>query len=401
MIPQITSIETVSNKRFPKALWVILHSSDGAKGLGETSFGPAVVETFIHSEAAPLVLGQDPRNMDKLWTSISRIGVTGRVQGAEMRGLSALDMALWDMRARVLGVPVSQLLGGMSRDKVRVYNTCAGYSYGVNQKGAMPAGVPDYRPEMPYEDYYAFMNDAGTLAASLLSEGFTAMKIWPFDKFAPASGGQYISKKELSEGAEPFRLIREKVGDKIDVMLELHSMWNLQSAEKIAKAVEPYGPFWIEDPVVMDDPGALAEFRRSTSIAVTASETVASRWRFRELLEKRAMNICMLDVCWTGGISEARRIAAMAEAFQIPVAPHDCVGPVSFLFSLQLSLSAPNGLIQEVVRAHMSSWYKEIVDTLPKVEGGYAYPIEATGCGAWLKDSLFEDPDTSIRTTTL
>ena len=158
------------------------------------------------------------------------------------------------------------------------------------------------------------MTDAGELADDLLSQGFTAMKIWPFDGYSNDTNGQFISATELDEGTEPFRKIREKVGNRMDVMVEMHAIWNLSSAKRIAKSVEPTDPFWFEDPVPMDNFDTLAQFRQSTHIATTASEQVASRWAFREMFEKQAMTICMFDISWVGGLSEAKRIASMAHA---------------------------------------------------------------------------------------
>lgn len=151
----------------------------------------------------------------------------------------------------------------------------------------------------------------------------------------------------------------------------------------------------------MDNIDALAEFRESTHIATTASETVATRWAFREMMEKQAMTICMFDISWVGGISEAKRISTMAEAYRMPIAPHDCVGPVTLAFSVQLSLNAPNALIQETVRAYNATWYKDIVDKLPRIEGGYAYPSEEPGIGMVLLESFEKNADTTSKRSDL
>ena len=151
----------------------------------------------------------------------------------------------------------------------------------------------------------------------------------------------------------------------------------------------------------MDNIDTLVEFRRSTDIAVTASETVATRWAFREMFEKQAMTICMFDISWVGGISEAKRIAGMAEAYHMPVAPHDCVGPVTFMFSVHLSLNAPNALIQETVRAFNTTWYPDIVDQIPTIENGYALPPVGIGACQTLLDSFVNDPETIIRESNL
>ena len=401
--PVITRIETFRNPEYPLIVWARIHSSDGFVGLGETSFTPDAVETSIHSEIASYLLGEDPNRLDIHWERMSRRFKTQRGRGVDSSSVSAIDMALWDLYAKRVNQPLYQVLGGLSRDRIRVYNTCAGYSYGVKSKakGGWKAGQIDYDPDRPYEDYHAFMTDAGALADDLMSQGFTAMKIWPFDGYSNETNGQFISLAELEEGTEPFIKIREKVGNKMDVMVEMHAIWNLSSAKRIAKSVEPTNPFWFEDPVPMDNIDTLAQFRQSTHIATTASEQVASRWAFREMFEKQAMTICMFDISWVGGISEAKRIASMAHAYAMPIAPHDCVGPVTLMFSVHLSLNAPNALIQETVRAYNATWYKEIVTELPKIENGYVYAPEGIGTGTELLESFLSDPQTTLQASDL
>lgn len=393
--PTITSVETLRNPEYPRILWVRIGTSDGLFGLGETSFEPATVETWVHENAANYLLGQDATQLDLHWFKLNTYGARHRARSSDMSGISAVDMALWDLHAKRHNVPLYEALGGLSRDRIRIYNTCAGYSYGVKREGRLATGEVDYMPDQPYEDQQAFMTDAGALADDLLSSGITAMKIWPFDQFVGKTNGQFISMADLDEGTEPFRKIRDKVGNRMDVMVEMHSLWNLPSAVRVAKSVEPTEPFWFEDPVPMDNIDALAEFRRSTHIATTASETVATRWAFREMMERQAMTICMFDISWVGGISEAKRISTMAEAYRMPVAPHDCVGPVTLAFSVQLSLNAPNALIQETVRAYNATWYLDIVDELPRIEGGFAYPGDEPGIGMNLLESFEKHQDTT------
>ena len=399
--PIIEEIKTIRNPEYPHIIWLEIKSSDGTKGLGETSFNVDAVEALIHDEFGLYLLGKDPYQMDLHWDELARKMRIIRGRGVDGSAVSAVDMALWDLFARSVKQPLYQVLGGLYRDKIRVYNTCAGYSYGVKRKGRYKAGNIDHHPESIYEDQHAFMNDAGALAEDLLSEGFTAMKIWPFDKYSNESNGQFISLQDLDEGTEPFRKIRNTVGNRIDIMVEMHSLWNLPSAVRIAKSVEPLSPFWFEDPVAMDNIDTLAEFRHSTHIATTASETSSLRWSFREMFEKQAMTICMLDISWVGGISEAKRIASMAHAYHMPIAPHDCVGPVTLMNSVHLSLNAPNAIIQETVRAYNATWYKEIVDALPVIKNGYAYPPTGSGVGTNLLKSFIIDKKTSTRVSTL
>ena len=150
----------------------------------------------------------------------------------------------------------------------------------------------------------------------------------------------------------------------------------------------------------MDNPRALASFRESTSIHVCASETIGTRWGFREMFELGALDIAMLDVTWTGGISEARKIATMAEVYSLPVAPHDCVGPFTLAANIHLCMNLPNAMVQEVVRAFMSGWYKDVSVGLPEVINGYIHAPHNPGLGVQLKPEVYKRSDAVVRTTT-
>jgi galactonate dehydratase len=371
---KVVRIDTLRLGEFPNILFVLVHTDEGLTGLGETFFGARAVEAYVHETAAPYLLGKDPLRIDQHAGQL--YGYLGYASsGAETRGNSAVDIALWDLFGKVANQPVYQLLGGKSRERVRTYNTCAGYRYvrEAPRQEVSNWGLSEHE-EGPYEDLDAFLNRPGELAEGLLSEGITGMKIWPFDPHAEESGGHYISEEGLQEALEPFRRIREAVGERMDVMVEFHSLWDLPTACRIARALEEFEPYWFEDPLKADDLDALAQFARSTSVPVTASETLSGRAAFRELMEKGAAEIVMLDVSWCGGIGEAKKIATMAEARHLPVAPHDCTGPVVFTASTHLSLNLPNALVQESVRAYYTGWYKELVTALPSVADGYVSP---------------------------
>ena len=187
----------------------------------------------------------------------------------------------------------------------------------------------------------------------------------------------------------------------MDVALELHSLWNLPAAVQIARAVAPYAPMWVEDPVPMDNPDVVAEFRRATGVPTCASETLSTRSAFLSLFTRQAVDVCMFDVSWVGGISEARRVAALAETYHLPVAPHDCVGPLTLAFSVHLSLNLPNALIQETVRAFNTGWYREVLTELPPIRDGHVYPPEGPGIGTELRRSFLADPRLARRASEL
>jgi L-alanine-DL-glutamate epimerase-like enolase superfamily enzyme len=300
---------------------------------------------------------------------------------------------------KALGCPVYQLLGGLSREKIRVYNTCAGYTYNASggRRRLVTTAGQDEPAEGPYEDQVAFTRRPAELAHSLLDMGITAMKIWPFDPFAEASGGREISAADLNTGLEPFRKIRAAVGASIDIMCEFHSLWNLPAAVRIAQALAEYKVYWSEDPVKMVNPDVLADYRRRVRIPVCASETLATRHAFRDLLVKEAVDYVMLDLSWCGGISEAKKIATMAESWLRPVAPHDCTGPVVLIASLHLALNAPNALFQEVVRAYYTGWYKDLVTELPRIENGEAHAMRGAGLGTALLPDLKRRADVTVQ----
>jgi L-alanine-DL-glutamate epimerase-like enolase superfamily enzyme len=383
---RIARIETVRIAEHRNLCWVRIHSDEGLVGLGETFFGSAAVEAYIHETAAPLLLGQDPLQIDRIATRLT--GYLGFAStGVETRGNSAIDIALWDHFGRLTGQPVAQLLGGFSRPSIRTYNTCAGTAY-MQEGGQAVANYGLSGGRNRYADLDAFLHRADELAEDLLAEGITAMKIWPFDMAAEKSGGLYIGAADLKAALAPFEKIRKRVGDRIDVMVEFHSMWSLLPAMQIARALAPYGTFWHEDPIRMDTLGDLARYAAASAAPVCASETLATRSRFRDLLETGAAGIVMLDLSWCGGLSEGKKIASMAEAWHLPVAPHDCTGPVVLAASTHLSLNAPNALVQESVRAFYRTWYRDLVTALPEVRDGQITVPLGPGLGLDLAPDL-------------
>jgi len=180
-------------------------------------------------------------------------------------------------------------------------------------------------------------------------------------------------------------------------MAEFHSLWNLDQAKRIARALEEYRPFWSEDPIKMCDVATLKEYGRSTSIPVCASETLGGTAPFRDILQAQAADVVMLDVGWCGGLTEARKIAALAEAYQRPVAPHDCNGPVVWVASIQLMLHIPNALVMETVRAYHTTWYKDILTELPQVKDGYIYGLAGAGLGTRLLPDLLKRDGVQVK----
>ncbi|NAZ36213.1 mandelate racemase/muconate lactonizing enzyme family protein [Rubellimicrobium sp. CFH 75288] len=382
---RIRALETVRAAERPNLLWLLVHTDEGLSGLGETFFGAGAVEAHVHEWIAPRVIGRDPLAIDALSRDLR--GYLGfRSAGAEMRGNSAFDIALWDLWGRATDQPVAQLLGGFTRSRIRTYNTCAGPGYIARADGQTSRNWGLGSTDL--DDLDAFLHRADELALSLLEEGITAMKIWPFDAAAERTGGLDIAPEELRTALSPFEKIRRAVGDRMEIMVEFHGLWHLTPAIRIARALEPFDTYWHEDPIRLDSLASLRRYADASPAPVCASETLAGRWGFRDLIETGAPGIVMLDLSWCGGLSEARKIAAMAEAWHLPVAPHDCTGPVVLAASTHLALNAPNALVQESVRAFLRTWYRDCVTALPEVRDGHIGVPPGPGLGLDLHPDL-------------
>jgi galactonate dehydratase len=395
---KITAVETVRLGEFPNLVWIRLRTDEGLTGLGETFMGAAAVEAYIHESAAPKLIGRDPIQIEAINKSlINYLGWRGT--GVETRGNSAIDIALWDLFGKAIGRPVCEALGGKSRDRIRVYNTCAGYKYIRDERSQAVANWGVGNSRGPYEDLEAFLHRADELAQSLLEQGITGMKIWPFDIAAERTAGWDISPAELDAALEPFARIRKAVGNRMDIMVEFHSLWSLPMAQRLARALAQFDTYWHEDPLRLDNLADLKAYAEHSKAWVCASETLAYTHSFREYLETGVAGVAMLDLSWCGGLSEARKIAALAEAWHVPVAPHDCTGPVVYAASCHFSLHARNALIQESVRAFYTGWYTELVTELPPITKGEVTVNMKPGLGLDLLPDLDRRKDASVRTT--
>jgi galactonate dehydratase len=391
---KITAIETVRIEDNANLLWILVHTDEGITGLGETFFMARTLETYVRDQIAPRVIGENPLDIERLSRKL-RPYVGYRSPGVEMRANSAFDVALWDILGKVTGQPVAQLLGGFARREIRTYNTCAGTAYMRNASGQTSANYDlAGRRRDKYDDLNAFLNAADELASDLLGDGVTGMKIWPFDLAAEKTNGQSIDRTDLKAALQPFEKIRKSVGDRMDIMVEFHSMWELLPAIELARALEPFETYWHEDPIRMDSLADLRRYAAASRAPLCASESLATRSGFRDLLETGAAGILNLDITWCGGLTEAHKIASMAETWHLPVAPHDCTGPVTLAVGTHLSLSAPNALVQESVRAFYRTWYGEVVNQLPPIKDGMITVPPGPGHGLELS------PDIDKRFTT-
>ncbi len=245
---KIVSIETLRAAEFANVIWVRVHTDAGVIGLGETFYGAGAVEAHIHDTLAGRLLGRDPLQIEAIHRDMLNLPMAQSSTGAEYRAASAVDIALWDIFGKVCNQPVHQMLGGLCRPKQRIYNTCAGYGY-VRSTNIKPVSTWNFSADAgPYEDLNGFMTRADAVAESLLESGITAMKIWPFDPAAMENDGMFITAAQLKTALEPFEKIRRAVGDKIEIMVEFHSLWNLPMRQEDRAGARTLQPDLVRGP---------------------------------------------------------------------------------------------------------------------------------------------------------
>jgi galactonate dehydratase len=338
---KITQIETlVCHARMRNWIFVkVLTDQPGLYGWGEATLEwhtRAVVGAI--EDLRTLLIGEDPTRIEHLWQMMYRQHFwhgTGIVRGT---AISGIDIALWDILGKVHGVPCHKLWGGPVRDYVRLYCHLGG--------GKM-------------EDFYQTAPaDAGRfadLARQAVAEGFTAFKSMAVPETMPLEGHRPIRYAEAC-----VRAMREAVGDSIDIMVDCHARPSPRMGLRFARALEPYGLYFFEEPCWPETIDDLALIQRAVSTPIATGERLVTQHAFRELLEKRAASVLQPDLTHCGGFSEARRIAAMAEAYRVALAPHNPQGPVSTAASLEFGFATPSYLICESVHRDVP-WRQDIV----------------------------------------
>lgn len=394
---KIRLVETIRPANQVNVCFMRLHTDTGLVGLGETFYGASSVEAYLHDHVASELFRLGDITPGFL-ASVLRPYTGYQGSGVETRASGAVDMALWDLLGQSAGLPLSELFGGAVQESVPIYNTCAGAGYvaQTSRQDTQNWGLPDDDHAGPYEDLRSFLTRPADLARELTAEGIGGMKVWPFDRAAEFTGGLSISREELDSGIAVVAAIREAAPD-MDIMVELHGLWYPRAAARICQALADYDPAWVEDPIRPDATQALAALRDQTGVPIATGETMAGVRTFLPLLESGAVDVLTLDPSWSGGITEARKIASLAEAYGVPIAPHDCTGPVSLAVATHLVCSQPNGLVQETARAFMRTWYPELADGIPQIREGRIAPHRVPGHGVKLTEDFLARTDTHSR----
>ncbi|MGE3819889.1 MAG: galactonate dehydratase [Isosphaeraceae bacterium] len=344
---KVTKLETF--KVAPRWLFLKVHTNAGIVGLGEPVVeGRADTVAEAIREIAPYLVGKDPRQVAHHWQAIYRHAF---YRGGPIltSALSGIDMALWDIKGKALGVPVYELLGGPTRTRVRVY--------------AHARNLAQVRER--------------------LAQGFTAFKTQP----ATRRPARYVeTPAEVRHAAERFGALRQLVGEDVDLGIDFHGAISPATAKLLIKAIEPYQPMFIEEPCQAQNHDVMAEIARGTHLPIATGERVFTKWGFREVLEKRAATILQPDLCHAGGITEVRLIAGMAESYYAAIAPHNPLGPISLAAGVQIAASIPNFLCQEQV-----SLGEGYLKTPFRVREGYLDLPSGPGLGIELDEDAMAD----------
>lgn len=401
---KITAIESVVPQDImPGLLLVRVHTESGIIGHGETYYGPTAVQALIHDWMSARLLGADALAIESHWRFFYERFANFGVRGAELRAISAIDVALWDILGQVCRQPIYRLLGGPVRDRVAVYNSCGSPTYG-RTPGFGKVGWPGYGglgEPGPLADSYNLFHNPVELAQELVAEGYTAVKTWSFDGAAHRHGGMRITLEELNHAIRPLMEMRKAVGDKLEILVDGHGFFMLPAALRIAEALRDVQPLWLEDVLKTDNLETLADFRKQSRMPISISEMLLSRPDFARVLENQGTDFAMIDPTWVGGISETARLAHLAQAYNVPATMHDCTGPLTLMSGIHVNAAVPGCCFQETVRAHIRSFYKDLIDEIPVVRGGYAELPTRPGIGVALNPDLFTSRHSTFRRTAL
>jgi L-alanine-DL-glutamate epimerase-like enolase superfamily enzyme len=382
---KITTVESFVHSDFPNIIYVKIGTDAGVYGIGESYYFGRTVATFIDEFIAPTLIGLDPANIENISRKLTTY-VGALSSGVEMRAKSAVDIALWDIKGKVEGKPIYQLLGGSSKE-IPIYNTCAGRGYmRKSDQDSSAWGISADNDQ--YEDLQAFLSDAGALAKTLLAEGIGGMKIWPFDIYAEKNDGADISEEDLKKGLVPLQKVRDAVGGKISLKLELHALWSPKAAKKIFEATKDLNLTWIEDPIYPDSLDDYAILRSKGYAPIAHGETVSSMTRVNALLKNDYIDVLTLDLGWCGGFTQGIKFTEATKKYGKSIAPHDCSGPIGLIAGTHLSTASENAVVQETSRASLRTWYPMIVSKLPTITNGKISLGKESGLGTDLTSTF-------------
>ncbi len=362
---QITRIDTIPVGSF---VYVKIHTGDGLYGVGEASLsGRQTAVLGALEQISPVLIGCDATRIEHIWQDIYR-GTFWRGGPVLQSALAGIDIALWDLNGKALGVPVHRLLGGLARQKVLVYRHVGGNT---------PAQLVER-------------------SQALLDEGWKVLRISPI----VCGGGTdhradvgFDPTRAILNGVAHMAALREGVGPEVEIIFEVHTRLSPTRAIELCRQLEPYRPFFVEDPIRSENPGAFRTLRQQTSVAIGTGEQLHDKWAYRQLIEEELIDYLRVDICHTGGITEGKKLAHLAEMHYQELATHYTSSPVSSAAMLNLNLSIANCAAQEF--APPSGWMNDVIQHDLRVEDGYLMASDSPGLGVDINEEAAREVGTS------
>jgi galactonate dehydratase len=365
---KITGLHTAIIRSVGPSVFVKVTTDEGITGLGECyPSAPASAVAAMIAHMGEHLLGENPLDVDRLWADVRRRHLfLGGQAGTLITALSGVEIALWDIAGKALGVPVYRLLGGAFRDRIRVYADL--------HAGAEPSP----------ESYAARAREA-------VARGFTAIKFDVDDADHPHKRDRWngtLTAAELATIEDRVAAVREAIGPTIDLAIDMHGQYDAPSGIQVARALAPYRLMWLEEPVPPENIAALREVKALGVVPICAGENLYTRFGFRDLIITQAADIIMPDIPKCGGLSEARKIAALAEIYYIPFAPHNVSSPVGTIAACHVCASIPNFLVLEWHAIDHPEWESLVRHDGPIIRDGYIQLSDAPGLGVELDDEV-------------
>ena len=354
--------------------WIFLKltTDDGVEGIGEVysvPFHPAVVEAMILDVFERCVVGVDPFRVEQLWRIVYSSGFTQRPDTSLSAILSGIEIACWDIIGKAVDKPVYELLGGKVHEKLRAYS----YLYPEKDDKA---------------DVYTDPDLAAERALQYVQQGFTALKFDPVGAYS-AFDPRQLSLETLSRAERIVASIRNAVGDRADLLIGTHGQMTAAGAIRLARRLETYDPLWLEEPTPPENVDEMAKVAHATTIPIATGERLVTKYEFERVLKRGAAAILQMALGRVGGILEAKKIASMAEAQYVQIAPHLYCGPIEGAANIQLGACSPNFLILEGI-GRWDGFHAEILNAPIQWQDGYIIPSDAPGLGVTLNEEVAE-----------
>jgi galactonate dehydratase len=362
---KITDVRTAQVRVHGLQTHIRVYTDQGLYGQGEST-DAAVGTVSLVNLFRRFLVGQDPLNVDALWERIRVSGIFAGAQGGQyVTALTGIEIALWDLAGKALGLPIYQLLGGKFRDKVRIY---------CDSDMEDPLG-PESDKKLPW----------------IKDQGFTAMKIDLDDATDPHRFDRVnwtANNAEVDRMVSWVKHVRESIPREMELACDMHGRYDAATAKQVAKELEPFRLLWLEEVVPPENIDAMADIRHSTSTPIAAGENLYLRWGYRELLTRNAVDIIQPDLQKTGGLSEGRKIANLAQIYYLPVAPHCVVSPIGMMSTAHVCASIPNFLVCEWHWINFLDLWKNWVKEAEIIQKGYVTVTDKPGLGVEMNEEV-------------